>query len=199
MLTSTVDTAVEATRLGAFDFVEKPLSIAKLLRTVEAALESAGRQAKAARNLLPSLLAPAGRSQIMQGLRERVQQYARHDGCVLISGEPGTGRSASGAGARHPAAPSPLAGLPAGRRRGGRCSGDRPLPGALAGSLAAAAGRAAGAADRAGVSSRAAVAGARARGTGAAAGGGGAAAGVPGAAAGGAAAALPVRATLTPC
>ena len=38
----TVDTAVEATRLGAFDFVEKPLSLAKLLRTVEAALESAG-------------------------------------------------------------------------------------------------------------------------------------------------------------
>jgi DNA-binding NtrC family response regulator len=32
----TVDTAVEATRLGAFDFVEKPLSLAKLLRTVEA-------------------------------------------------------------------------------------------------------------------------------------------------------------------
>ena len=90
----TVDTAVKATRLGAFDFVEKPLSIAKLLRTVEAALDSAGKQAKAARNLLPSLLAPAGRSELMRGLRERVQQYARHDGSVLISGEPGTGRSA---------------------------------------------------------------------------------------------------------
>ncbi|HSF77284.1 MAG TPA: response regulator, partial [Steroidobacteraceae bacterium] len=34
----TVETAVEATRLGAFDFVEKPLSLAKLLRTVERAL-----------------------------------------------------------------------------------------------------------------------------------------------------------------
>ncbi|MBT8067598.1 MAG: sigma-54 dependent transcriptional regulator [Gammaproteobacteria bacterium] len=90
----TVDTAVEATRLGAFDFVEKPLSLAKLLRTVEAALESAGKQAKTARSLLPSLLAPAGRSALMQGLRERVQQYARHDGTVLMSGEPGTGRGA---------------------------------------------------------------------------------------------------------
>ena len=39
----TVETAVEATRLGAFDFVEKPLSLAKLLRTVERALD-AGRQ-----------------------------------------------------------------------------------------------------------------------------------------------------------
>ena len=90
----TVDTAVEATRLGAFDFVEKPLSLAKLLRTVEAALESAGTQTKAAHNLLPSLLAPVGRSKLMQALRERVQQYARHDGPVLMSGEPGTGRGA---------------------------------------------------------------------------------------------------------
>ena len=90
----TVDTAVEATRLGAFDFVEKPLSLAKLLRTVEAALESAGRQSRAATSLLPSLLAPVGRSVIMKSLRERVQQYARHEGSVLISGEAGTGRGA---------------------------------------------------------------------------------------------------------
>jgi DNA-binding NtrC family response regulator len=90
----TVDTAVEATRLGAFDFVEKPLSLAKLLRTVEAALESAGKQSKAARKLLPALLAPVGRSALMQGLRDRVEQYARHEGFVLISGEPGTGRGA---------------------------------------------------------------------------------------------------------
>ncbi len=90
----TVDTAVEATRLGAFDFVEKPLSLAKLLRTVESALESAGRQSRAAKSLLPSLLAPVGRSEIMKSLRDRVQQYARHDGSVLLSGETGTGRGA---------------------------------------------------------------------------------------------------------
>src|SRR6056300_1165724 len=82
----TVDTAVEATRLGAFDFVEKPLSLAKLLRTVESALEAAGRQSRAANKLLPSLLAPVGRSEIMKSLRERIQQYAQHDGSVLISG-----------------------------------------------------------------------------------------------------------------
>jgi DNA-binding NtrC family response regulator len=90
----TVDTAVEATRLGAFDFVEKPLSLAKLLRTVEAALASADKQATAARSMLPSLLAPVGRSKLMQSLREKVQQYARHDESVLLSGEPGTGRGA---------------------------------------------------------------------------------------------------------
>ena len=90
----TVDTAVEATRLGAFDFVEKPLSLAKLLRTVEAALDSGNKQASGTRRMLPSLLAPVGRSEIMQGLREKVQQYAEHDESVLLSGEPGTGRGA---------------------------------------------------------------------------------------------------------
>ncbi len=90
----TVDTAVEATRLGAFDFVEKPLSLAKLLRTVEAALESVNKQPTGSRTMLPSLLAPIGRSDLMQSLREKVQQYAEHDQSVLLSGEPGTGRGA---------------------------------------------------------------------------------------------------------
>jgi len=90
----TVDTAVEATRLGAHDFVEKPLSLAKLLRTVEGALESAGRHATAARGTLPPLLAPVGRSALMQALRDKAKQYARHDAAVLVSGEPGTGRGA---------------------------------------------------------------------------------------------------------
>ena len=40
----TVETAVEATRLGAFDFVEKPLSLTKLLRTVERALDAGRRK-----------------------------------------------------------------------------------------------------------------------------------------------------------
>ena len=90
----TVETAVEATRLGAFDFVEKPLSIAKLLRTVERAIEAAKRQSTTARKLLPSLLTPVGRSKVMQSLRDKVQQYANHDSSVLLIGEPGTGRGA---------------------------------------------------------------------------------------------------------
>jgi two-component system nitrogen regulation response regulator NtrX len=90
----TVDTAVEATRLGAFDFVEKPISLAKLLRTVEAALDSGSRQAAGTRGMLPSLLAPVGRSALMQSLREKVQQYAEHDESVLLQGEVGSGRGA---------------------------------------------------------------------------------------------------------
>jgi DNA-binding NtrC family response regulator len=90
----TVDTAVEATRLGAFDFVEKPLSLAKLLRTVERAINSSKKQPESARSLLPSLLTPVGRSPLIKGLREKVQQYAKHASPVLLSGEPGTGRGA---------------------------------------------------------------------------------------------------------
>ncbi len=90
----TVDVAVEATRLGAFDFVEKPLSLAKLLRTVEAALRSADKQSKSGYASLPSIIAPVGRSKLMQALREKVQQYAQHDAPVLLTGEPGSGRGA---------------------------------------------------------------------------------------------------------
>jgi len=87
----TVETAVEATRLGAFDFVEKPLSIAKLLRTVERALEAGRRRRQAQRTLIPPLVAPVGKSRLMQKLREQVQQVAAHDAAVLLVGEPGTG------------------------------------------------------------------------------------------------------------
>ncbi len=90
----TVETAVEATRLGAFDFVEKPLSIAKLLRTVERGLEAGRRKRQAQRTLIPTLVTPVGKSRLMQKLREQVQQVAGHDAPVLLIGEPGTGREA---------------------------------------------------------------------------------------------------------
>ncbi|MEI8296545.1 MAG: sigma-54 dependent transcriptional regulator [Pseudomonadota bacterium] len=90
----TVETAVEATRLGAFDFIEKPLSLAKLLRTVERALESGRRKRFAARALVPPLVAPVGKSRLMQQLREQIQQIASRDTSVLLVGETGTGREA---------------------------------------------------------------------------------------------------------
>jgi two-component system, NtrC family, nitrogen regulation response regulator NtrX len=90
----TVETAVEATRLGAFDFVEKPLSLAKLLRTVERALDSGRNKKQNGRSLVPALMAPVGRSRVMHSLREQAQQVAPHGTPVLIVGEPGTGREA---------------------------------------------------------------------------------------------------------
>jgi DNA-binding NtrC family response regulator len=90
----TVETAVEATRLGAFDFVEKPLSLAKLLRTVERALD-AGRRHRQAGKLLGSPLAvPIGKSRLMQQLRAELQQMAANPSPVLLVGEPGSGREA---------------------------------------------------------------------------------------------------------
>ena len=60
----TVETAVEATRLGAFDFVEKPLSLQKLLRTVERALEAGKRKRHAGKLLAASPGVPVGRSRV---------------------------------------------------------------------------------------------------------------------------------------
>jgi two-component system nitrogen regulation response regulator NtrX len=87
----TVDTAVEATRLGALDFIEKPVSLTKLLRTVEKALE--GRRTKEPRRgLLPTTLVPTGKSEKIRAVRDQVERVAKHDTPTLFSGEPGSGR-----------------------------------------------------------------------------------------------------------
>ncbi len=90
----TVETAVEATRLGAFDFVEKPLSLAKLLRTVERALDAGKRRRQTGKLLIPALMAPVGKSRVIQQLRTEVQQIAANPSAVLLVGEPGSGREA---------------------------------------------------------------------------------------------------------
>jgi two-component system, NtrC family, nitrogen regulation response regulator NtrX len=88
----TVETAVEATRLGAFDFIEKPVSLAKLLRTVERAMESGRAPGRSSRRMAPSSVAPVGRSRLMQALRDQAERISEHDTPVLITGEPGSGR-----------------------------------------------------------------------------------------------------------
>jgi DNA-binding NtrC family response regulator len=90
----TVETAVEATRLGAFDFVEKPLSLAKLLRTVERALDAGKRRRQSGKLLVPPLMVPVGKSKLMQQLRAELQQIAANPSSVLLVGEPGSGREA---------------------------------------------------------------------------------------------------------
>jgi len=90
----TVETAVEATRLGAFDFVEKPLSLTKLLRTVERALDAGRRKRLSARTQGASLAVPIGKDKATQALREQVQQAAFSSSPVLLLGELGSGREA---------------------------------------------------------------------------------------------------------
>lgn len=92
---ATVETAVEATRLGAYDFIEKPLSLAKLLLTIEHALESFNLQRENAglkREVQP-LEDPIGRSKLLVQLREQAMQLAQHDTPVLITGEGGSGKN----------------------------------------------------------------------------------------------------------
>ena len=90
----TVETAVEATRLGAFDFVEKPLSLTKLLRTVERALDAGRRKRLSERAQGSALALPIGKAKLTQNLRELVQQAATSSSSVLFIGELGSGREA---------------------------------------------------------------------------------------------------------
>jgi DNA-binding NtrC family response regulator len=90
----TVDTAVEATRLGAYDFVEKPLSLAKLLRTVERALDAKSRRpsGKFVNAGASGLAAPVGRSRVITQLRGELTRLAAYSAPLLLLGESGTDR-----------------------------------------------------------------------------------------------------------
>ncbi len=89
-----VDAAVEATRLGAVDFIEKPVSMAKLLATVDKALTQAEqrRDAIESPSVNPEVMEPLGRSAAVQALRQKLDKVAEHLAPVLISGEPGVGK-----------------------------------------------------------------------------------------------------------
>jgi two-component system, NtrC family, nitrogen regulation response regulator NtrX len=90
----TIETAVEATRLGAYDFIEKPISLAKLLLTVERALEANRLQQEneGLKRRLPDIPEPVGSSRAMLELRAQIERAAQTDACVLFEGEPGTGK-----------------------------------------------------------------------------------------------------------
>jgi two-component system, NtrC family, nitrogen regulation response regulator NtrX len=90
----TVETAVEATRLGAFDYVEKPLSLAKLLRTVERALDAGKRKRLSGKSGAVPLLATVGKSRLTQQLRTELTRIAPHASALLLVGESGSGREA---------------------------------------------------------------------------------------------------------
>jgi DNA-binding NtrC family response regulator len=91
---ATVDAAVRATKLGALDFLEKPLSTDRLLLVLDNALrlmraEREALELKAIAGHFDELL---GESQAMHELREQVTRAARAEASVLITGERGTGK-----------------------------------------------------------------------------------------------------------
>lgn len=85
----TIETAIEATRLGAADFIEKPVSIAKLLRSIEAALEKHKKQTVIEQQ---HIIEPIGKSTQLTLLREQSQRVAKHDMPILLLGEGGVGK-----------------------------------------------------------------------------------------------------------
>ncbi|NNC01998.1 sigma-54-dependent Fis family transcriptional regulator [Corallococcus exiguus] len=92
-----IDSAVEAMRLGAYDYVTKPFKEGELRYRVERALERARLQAAVDTlatefNERHGLSALVGRSQAMRELTTRLMRVAQSDATVLIQGESGTGK-----------------------------------------------------------------------------------------------------------
>lgn len=89
-----VETAVEATKLGAYDFIEKPISLAKLLITVERALETTAlrKENEGLRKNQPEAIEPVGISNAMMQVRGQAERLANHDTWVLLTGEAGVGK-----------------------------------------------------------------------------------------------------------
>lgn len=88
---ATIDTAVEATRIGALDFLEKPIALQKLLATVKRALgQVEPREPRSARSTLNIASLTTIRSPSLTGLRKRLAQAATATaGTVLLRGERG--------------------------------------------------------------------------------------------------------------
>ena len=93
----TIETAVEATRIGAFDFLEKPIGLAKLLSTIARALKNG-----TVRQPRRVSFAALGASNAVREAERAVEQVLAAGKPLLLLGEPGTGHDAA---ARAVAAP----------------------------------------------------------------------------------------------
>lgn len=90
----TIETAISATRLGAVDFLEKPVSTDRLLLTLRTALrlgelENENAELRKRSGVFDALL---GDSATMSKLRERIELAARSSASVLVHGDRGTGK-----------------------------------------------------------------------------------------------------------
>ncbi len=90
----TIDTAVDATHRGAFDFIEKPLDTGRLLVTLRNVLELRGlaESVQLLRSEVGTRHEIVGASQVLRDVMERIDRVAPTDARVLITGENGTGK-----------------------------------------------------------------------------------------------------------
>jgi two-component system nitrogen regulation response regulator NtrX len=90
----TIETAVKATKIGAWDFIEKPLSLDKVSIAIDHIVKLKGErdEKNALLNKLRKTIALVGESAIMQKTRASVTQFAQNNVPLLIQGEVGSGR-----------------------------------------------------------------------------------------------------------
>lgn len=90
----TIETAIEATRLGAYDFLEKPLSLAKLIVTAERAVEhnQLNLENRQLKQKQPEQFLPIGKSKSVIQLRETLDRLSKFTMPILVTGESGTGK-----------------------------------------------------------------------------------------------------------
>ncbi len=97
---ATIDTAVEATRIGALDFLEKPIAMQKLIATVKRALRAGEAPAP-----VGLALGNLGRSAVIADLRKRLAQLAQAAAPLLLRGEPGVMPELFARALQHPGTP----------------------------------------------------------------------------------------------
>jgi two-component system nitrogen regulation response regulator NtrX len=91
---ATIDTAVKALHQGAYDFLEKPLSLSRVLVTVQNALDHSrlARELRQLEERFDRTEVLVGESAVMQRLRQELKTAAQSDSRILITGENGTGK-----------------------------------------------------------------------------------------------------------
>ncbi len=90
----TIEQAVKATKLGAYDFLEKPLSLERVLLTAQRALErgTIEKQFQALTKDLQKQWQIVGSSRVIQKLKEQIEMVSKTPSRVLITGESGVGK-----------------------------------------------------------------------------------------------------------
>ncbi len=90
----TVDTAVEAIKKGAFDFIEKPLDLNRLLITIRNAMDKSNliTETKVLKRKISKTYEMIGESDAIKRIKELIDRVAETDARVLITGDNGTGK-----------------------------------------------------------------------------------------------------------
>jgi two-component system, NtrC family, nitrogen regulation response regulator NtrX len=90
----TIDTAVEAIKKGAYDYISKPLDLNRLLVSIRNALEKKNLvdETKLLKRKISGTLEMIGESEVMKNMMELIAKVAPTDARVLVTGENGTGK-----------------------------------------------------------------------------------------------------------